>query len=383
MADQYRWDALGGVNRLVKTPNLDSLAARGVRFGRATVNAPMCLPSRYSMMTGLYPSQVGVRHNAQMCPTDADLPAPVLAQRLRDAGYQTAGFGKTHWYLGEESSPSIPVETSTRGFEVRAVLPLPANPTDQYLPPGMLGFRDAEIYPFRPDLKRAKQLAAGRGGKAILWTCNIPPCRQVAELVKANLRPIGIDVEIEEFPVDVLFASIEDPPLDILTIPRYAEYQDPSIILNLLLRQLLEPNYRRKVDHAARLDGLGQVAVAAGSHGLHPVLLEGVGGQRDDGDGRCMAIGLQPLRRLPAVHLRDRDVHEDDVGLSVPRPADPLLAIPRLDDRVAHVLEDGTVYHEVVLVVLDEEDGLPGVVHSGLRPVSPPPPQPGAALPCP
>ena len=120
MADQYRWDALGSVDPLVKTPNLDSLAARGVRFARATVNAPMCMPSRYSMMTGLYPSQVGVRHNAQMCPTDEDLPAPVLAQRLRQAGYQTAGFGKTHWYLGEESAPNIPVKTSTRGFEVRA-----------------------------------------------------------------------------------------------------------------------------------------------------------------------------------------------------------------------------------------------------------------------
>jgi arylsulfatase len=120
MADQYRWDALGGVNPAVKTPNLDSLAARGVRFGRATVNAPMCLPSRYSMMTGLYPSQVGVRHNAQMCPTDEDLPAPVLAQRLREASYQTAGFGKTHWYLGEDLAPNIPVKTSTRGFEIRA-----------------------------------------------------------------------------------------------------------------------------------------------------------------------------------------------------------------------------------------------------------------------
>src|SRR5215204_1167059 len=120
MTDQYRWDALGSVNPLLKTPNLDSLAARGVRFSRAVVNAPMCMPSRYSLMTGLYPSQVGVRHNAQMCPTDEDLPAPVLAQHLREAGYQTAGFGKTHWYLGEELASNIPVKTSTRGFEVRA-----------------------------------------------------------------------------------------------------------------------------------------------------------------------------------------------------------------------------------------------------------------------
>ncbi|HEX2740050.1 MAG TPA: sulfatase-like hydrolase/transferase [Rubrobacter sp.] len=120
MSDQHRWDALGSVNPLIKTPHLDSLAARGVRFTQATCNAPMCVPSRYSMMTGLYPSQVGVRHNTQMIPTDEGLPAPVLAQRLREMGFQTAGFGKTHWYLGEKLAPNILTKTSTRGFEVRA-----------------------------------------------------------------------------------------------------------------------------------------------------------------------------------------------------------------------------------------------------------------------
>jgi YVTN family beta-propeller protein len=139
--------------------------------------------------------------------------------------------------------------------EGNIIFPLPAKPTDQHLPPGMLGFRDANIYPFRPDLARAKELAAGRGGKAILWTCNVAPCRQIAEIVKANLKQIGIEVEIEEFPVEVLFANVDDPPLDILTIPRFAEYQDPSNILNLLIRNLLEPSYRRKVDAAARLAG--------------------------------------------------------------------------------------------------------------------------------
>jgi YVTN family beta-propeller protein len=139
--------------------------------------------------------------------------------------------------------------------EGNIIFPLPAKPTDQYLPPGMLGFRDADVYPFRPDLARAKQLAAGRGGKAVLWTCNVAPCRQVAEIVKANLRPIGLDVQIEEFPVEVLLTNLEDPPLDIVTVPHYAEYQDPSNILNLLISQLLEPSYRRQVDAAARLAG--------------------------------------------------------------------------------------------------------------------------------
>jgi arylsulfatase A-like enzyme len=121
MTDQHRFDALGSVIPLVKTPNLDRLASRGVRYSQAVCNAPMCVPSRYSMMTGLYPSQVGVRHNTQMIPTDEGLPVPVIAQRLLEAGYQTAGFGKTHWYMGENLAPNAGVKPSRRGFEVRAM----------------------------------------------------------------------------------------------------------------------------------------------------------------------------------------------------------------------------------------------------------------------
>lgn len=120
MTDQHRWDALGFLNPVVKTPNLDKLARTGIHFSQAICNVPMCMPSRYSMMTGLYPSQVGVRHNTQMCSKDEDLPVPVLAQQLKSLGYQTAGFGKTHWYIGSYDAPDLPVETSTRGFEVRA-----------------------------------------------------------------------------------------------------------------------------------------------------------------------------------------------------------------------------------------------------------------------
>ncbi len=119
MTDQHRWDALGCVRPVVRTPNLDAIARGGVRFAQAVCNAPMCVPSRYSMMTGLYPSQCGVRHNTQMCPSDAELPVAVLAQRLRDSGYQTAGIGKTHWYIGGEIMPDAPVQPSTRGFEHR------------------------------------------------------------------------------------------------------------------------------------------------------------------------------------------------------------------------------------------------------------------------
>ena len=109
--DQHRWDALGCVNPLIKTPTLDRLAAEGIRFDQAVCQAPACVPSRYSMMLGKYPSQIGVRTNGECLPGDR-LPGLTIAQHLQNAGYETAGFGKTHW--------SIP-GCSTRGFDTRAI----------------------------------------------------------------------------------------------------------------------------------------------------------------------------------------------------------------------------------------------------------------------
>ncbi|MGH7143295.1 MAG: sulfatase family protein [Planctomycetota bacterium] len=131
ITDQHRHDALGCVDRRIQTPHLDALAARGLRFSNAVCNAPMCVPSRYSLMTGLYASQVGVRHNTQMIPTDADLPVPTLAMRLAQAGYQTAGVGKTHWYIGERIMPGVKTVGSRRGFEFRALAGGPGPENDE------------------------------------------------------------------------------------------------------------------------------------------------------------------------------------------------------------------------------------------------------------
>lgn len=118
MTDQHRYDALGCVSPIVRTPNLDVLASTGVRFSQACCNVPMCVASRYSMMLGLYGFQSGLRHNTNQILRDECLPLPMLPQRLRDAGYQTAGFGKTHWWDTQRVPPPV---SSKRGFEVRAI----------------------------------------------------------------------------------------------------------------------------------------------------------------------------------------------------------------------------------------------------------------------
>lgn len=110
MDDQHRWDALGVENEAVFTPNLDKLTKDGVRFTQAVCQAPMCIASRNSMMFGLYANQTGVLRNSRGIPDDK-LPIKPLAQLFADAGYETAGFGKTHWGI----------DANTRGFQTRYI----------------------------------------------------------------------------------------------------------------------------------------------------------------------------------------------------------------------------------------------------------------------
>ncbi|MCF7933194.1 MAG: sulfatase-like hydrolase/transferase [Spirochaetia bacterium] len=110
MDDQHRHDAFGFIDGVTKTPTIDRLSAQGVHFSQAACQAPMCIPSRNSMMFGLYPNQIDVLRNRKGIPDDK-LPNLPLAEQFRAAGYETAGFGKTHWEI----------ECDTRGFETRYI----------------------------------------------------------------------------------------------------------------------------------------------------------------------------------------------------------------------------------------------------------------------
>jgi arylsulfatase len=93
MTDQHRWDALSCVSDWVDTPHLDRIAAAGVRFPQAYTNAPVCVPARVSLATGRYPHQTGVWTNGGRM---LDRGADTWMQSVRDAGYATSVFGKTH-----------------------------------------------------------------------------------------------------------------------------------------------------------------------------------------------------------------------------------------------------------------------------------------------
>lgn len=93
ITDEQRFDHLGAVNPVVKTPNLDGLAADGVLFRRAYTSNPSCIPARAAIMTGKYPHQVS-------CPTYiTHLPEheTCFTTLLQQAGYHTAYIGKLHF----------------------------------------------------------------------------------------------------------------------------------------------------------------------------------------------------------------------------------------------------------------------------------------------
>ena len=78
---------------LAKTPNIDKLAKRGIRFDRAYANYPQCMASRASFLTGLYPGQNGVfRLHHRFRSTVPNV--RTLPQVLKESGYHTTAVGK-------------------------------------------------------------------------------------------------------------------------------------------------------------------------------------------------------------------------------------------------------------------------------------------------
>jgi arylsulfatase A-like enzyme len=92
-SDQHHYSALGAVNSLIKTPNLDRLCKSGTRFDRAYCPNPTCTPTRASILTGMYPSQ----HGAWSLGTKLFEDVPTVSEALSKGGYTTSLIGKAHF----------------------------------------------------------------------------------------------------------------------------------------------------------------------------------------------------------------------------------------------------------------------------------------------
>jgi arylsulfatase len=107
--DQGYGDLACHGNKIIKTPNIDALHARALRFTDFHVS-PTCSPTRTSIMTGRHEFRSGVTHTISERER-MSLDAATMPQALKDAGYTTGIFGK--WHMGDQE----PYQPQNRGFE--------------------------------------------------------------------------------------------------------------------------------------------------------------------------------------------------------------------------------------------------------------------------
>ncbi|MFW5880473.1 MAG: sulfatase-like hydrolase/transferase [Spirochaetota bacterium] len=122
-SDQHRYDAIRTHgNEVIRTPNLDRLAAEGATFPHAFSTCPICTPARASLLTGAWPTT----HRSLCIPTsDFYQPArrelPVLTELLDDAGYYVGWVGKYHGELeGRPTDHGVHDYVSNHGYRTWA-----------------------------------------------------------------------------------------------------------------------------------------------------------------------------------------------------------------------------------------------------------------------
>jgi arylsulfatase A-like enzyme len=124
LVDDLGYMDIGAYNpeTFYETPNVDRLAREGMRFTHGYAANPVCSPTRYSILTGKYPTRVGATNWFSGVRSGRFLPAPLndampleevtLAEALKEAGYRTAFVGK--WHLG----PNEKFWPEAQGFDI-------------------------------------------------------------------------------------------------------------------------------------------------------------------------------------------------------------------------------------------------------------------------
>jgi arylsulfatase A-like enzyme len=133
-ADDLGYGELGCYGfKEVPTPNIDSIAANGIRFTSGYVAAPLCSPSRAGLMTGRYQQRYGHENNNMAPGGCLPMTEATLGQRMKALGYATGIIGK--WHLGKEPD-QLPMK---RGFD--EYFGVFGNPGSYFTPKGFIDSR--------------------------------------------------------------------------------------------------------------------------------------------------------------------------------------------------------------------------------------------------
>jgi peptide/nickel transport system substrate-binding protein len=150
-------------------------------------------------------------------------------------------------------------------------------PTDRYVPPAVPGVRTPLVYPLAgPDLETARRLAgAGRRRKASVYVCGEPANLRIAQIVRSNLRPLGIDVSITQTDDCLRGPDPKASQADMILVTRATSVLDPAPFLEVLTGRSpvfgagtgpvtwSDRAFRARLDRARALVGVPRLAAYA------------------------------------------------------------------------------------------------------------------------
>ncbi|WP_336631881.1 MULTISPECIES: arylsulfatase [unclassified Microbacterium] len=161
LADDLGYSDISPFGGEIDTPQLERLAARGVRMTSYYVT-PRCSPSRAALLTGRHPHSVGIGvlttdNRPRGYPGSLDPDVPTLAERVKDEGYATAVFGK--WHLASDMTVPSATWPTRRGFdEFRGMLPGASSYRNPPITEGEQRVADADLpedYYFTEDITQS------------------------------------------------------------------------------------------------------------------------------------------------------------------------------------------------------------------------------------
>jgi arylsulfatase A-like enzyme len=152
LIDDLGWTDLGCYgSTFYETPNIDRLAAQGMRFTNAYAACPVCSPTRASIMTGKYPARLGLTQliGAPQKPTAYRAYMPLeevtIAEALKEAGYATGFVGK--WHLSKRDATRRDYYPDRQGFDVNIAGDWCGAPPTYFYPYERKGRRKLEMMP--------------------------------------------------------------------------------------------------------------------------------------------------------------------------------------------------------------------------------------------
>jgi arylsulfatase len=116
LTDDMGYNDLGCFNSTcIKTPRIDGMAGEGLKLNSFYAGAPLCSPSRASLLTGCYPPRVAERYGRKHLHTILDTSEILLPEILKEAGYATAAIGK--WHLAGCRADAISTDPTHEGLD--------------------------------------------------------------------------------------------------------------------------------------------------------------------------------------------------------------------------------------------------------------------------